>query len=122
MLPPFPFAIGRSVSTGRASGGPVDADGAYDTRAVYEAGMARGAEVVVPPRENAVPWEAEHPRTRALAGIAERGLPGWEAAAGYHRRSLAENAIYRFKQIFGDRLAPGSSRPRSRRSMRGSPP
>ena len=85
--------------------GQVDADGAYDTRAVYEAGMARGAEVVVPPRENAVPWEADHPRTRALADIAERGLPGWKAAAGYHRRSLAENAIYRFKQIFGDRLA-----------------
>jgi hypothetical protein len=85
--------------------GQVDADGAYDTRAVYEAGMARGAEVVVPPRENAAPWEADHPRTRALADIAERGLAEWKEATGYHRRSLAENAIYRFKQIFGDRLA-----------------
>lgn len=85
--------------------GQVDADGAYDTREVYEAGMARGAEVVVPPRENAVSWDENHPRTRALADIAERGMPAWQEATGYHRRSLAENAIYRFKQIFGDRLA-----------------
>jgi hypothetical protein len=84
--------------------GQVDADGAYDTRAVYAAGSARGATVVVPPRANAAPWEAEHPRTRALADIAEQGLAGWKTATSYHRRSLAENAIYRFKQIFGDRL------------------
>jgi hypothetical protein len=85
--------------------GQIDGDGAYDTREAYAAGMARGAEVVVPPRENAVPWEDGHPRTRALAGIAEQGLPGWKESSGYHRRSLAENAIYRFKQLFGDRLA-----------------
>lgn len=42
---------------------------------------------------------------RAVADIAERGLPAWKEATGYHRRSLAENAIYRFKQWFGDRLA-----------------
>ena len=85
--------------------GQVDADGAYDTREVYGAGMARGAEVVVPPRENAVPWEEDHPRTLALAAIAEQGLEGWKESTGYHRRSLAENAFYRFKQLFGDRLA-----------------
>jgi hypothetical protein len=85
--------------------GRVDGAGAYDTREVYEAGMARGAVVVVPPRENAVPWEAGHPRPQALADIAENGRAGWKESSGYHRRSLAENAIYRFKRIFGDRLA-----------------
>lgn len=85
--------------------GQVDADGAYDTRAVYAAGQARGAKVVVPPRANAAPWEPEHPRTRALAAIAEQGLAAWKDATGYHHRSLAENAIYRLKQLFGDRLA-----------------
>lgn len=83
----------------------VDGDGAYDTRGVYDAAMARGAKVAVPPRENAVPWEADHPRTQALAAIAAQGLPAWKQAVGYHRRSLAENGIYRFKQLFGDRLA-----------------
>lgn len=85
--------------------GQVDGDGAYDTREVYEAGMARGADVVVPPRENAVPWEAGHPRTRALAAITEQGVEGWKASSGYHRRSLAENAMYRLKQLFGGSVA-----------------
>jgi hypothetical protein len=83
----------------------VDGDGAYDTRGVYNAALERDATVAVPPRENAVPWEADHPRTQALATIAEQGLPAWKQAVGYHRRSLAENGIYRFKQLFGERLA-----------------
>ena len=85
--------------------GQVDADGAYDTRAVYATGQARGATVVVPPRANAVPGEPEHPRTQALADIAAPGLAAWQDATGDHRRSLAENAIYRCKQLFGERLA-----------------
>lgn len=83
----------------------VDADGAYDTRAVSAAAAAHGADLVVPPRENAVPWAADHPRTQALADIATHGLSAWKRARGYHHRSLAENAMYRFKQLFGDRLA-----------------
>lgn len=83
----------------------VDADGAYDTREVYAAAAARGADVVVPPRENAVPWAVDHPRTQALADLAAQGLSAWKRARGYHHRSLAENALYRFKQLFGDRLA-----------------
>ena len=83
----------------------IDADGAYDTREVYQAAADCGADLVVPPRANAVPWAADHPRTQALAAIAEQGLAGWKQATGYHHRSLAENAMYRFKQLFGDRLA-----------------
>jgi len=67
--------------------------------------MEREATVAVPPRENAVPWEADHPRTQALAAITEQGLSTWKQAVGYHRRSLAEHGIYRFKQRFGERLA-----------------
>jgi hypothetical protein len=83
----------------------VDGDGAYDTRSVYAAAGKRGAQVAAPPRDNAVPWEADHPRTQALAVIAAQGLPAGKQAVGHHRRSLAENALYRFKQRFGDRLA-----------------
>ena len=60
---------------------------------------------MVPPRESAVPWEEGHPRNRALEGIAQHGRKGWKKIAGYHRRSLAENAMHRLKQLFGDRLA-----------------
>lgn len=83
----------------------VDGDGAYDTRGVYAAAGKRGAPVAVPPRDNAVPWEANHPRTQALAAIAAQGLSAWKRTVGSHRRSLAENTIDRLKQRFGDRLA-----------------
>jgi len=52
--------------------------------------------VAVPPQENAVPWEADHPRTQALADIAARGLPEWKKSIGYHRRSLAGTGLLSF--------------------------
>lgn len=85
--------------------GRIDGDGAYDTREAYEAAKPRGARPAVPPRENAVGWEAGHPRTGALAEIAGKGLAEWKKSNGCHRRSIAENGMYRLKQRFGDRLA-----------------
>ena len=83
----------------------IDADGAYDTRAAYETARQRNARLIVPPRDNAVPWKKEHPRTQALAYIAEQGIKAWKKSTNYHQRSLAENAMYRLKQLLGDRLA-----------------
>lgn len=83
----------------------IDADGAYDTREAYDIAAQREARLVVPPRDNAVPWEPTHPRTHALADIAQKGEAQWKRDTGYHRRSLAENAMYRLKQLFGDTLA-----------------
>ena len=83
----------------------VDGDGAYDRRSVYDTALERGAKVAVPPRENAVPWEDHHPRTQAVVVITEKGWAEWKKGVGYHRRSLAENGIYRLKQLFGERLA-----------------
>ena len=34
----------------------------------------------------------------------EEGRKIWKKFAGYHRRSLAETAMYRFKTIFGEKL------------------
>lgn len=83
----------------------IDGDGAYDTRKAYAVAAAREAKLVVPPRENAVPWEEGHPRNAVLAEIAKEGMAGWKRSSGYHRRSIAENAMYRLKQLFGDHLA-----------------
>ncbi|MEN9756968.1 MAG: hypothetical protein RL755_1155 [Pseudomonadota bacterium] len=33
------------------------------------------------------------------------GLTWWKVATGYHKRSIAENTIYRLKQLFGASLA-----------------
>lgn len=86
----------------------ISADGAYDTGAVYEAARKRNARLIVPPRDNAVPWEEGHPRTQALAHIAEQGIKAWKKSTNYHQRSLAENAMYRLKQLLGDRLSSRS--------------
>lgn len=48
---------------------------------------------------------ADHPRTQALAASPRGACPNEKKSIGYHRRSLAENGIYRFKQMLGDRLA-----------------
>lgn len=83
----------------------IDADGAYDTAECYEVAQAAEATLVVPPRENAVQWEEGHPRTAALKQIEAIGMEEWKKASGYHKRSIAENAMYRIKQLFGDKLA-----------------
>jgi hypothetical protein len=83
----------------------IDGDGAYDTREAYAVAAQREAALVVPPRENAVAWEDDHPRTQALAEIAQKGRQPWKKDSGYHHRSLAENAMYRLKQLFGEAVA-----------------
>ena len=76
----------------------IDADGADDTREAYDIAAQREATLDVPPRENAVPWEAtHHPRTQALAAIPMKGLAPWKQDTGDHRRRLAENAMDRLK-------------------------
>jgi hypothetical protein len=59
----------------------------------------------MPPRENAVPWENGHPRNAVLEQVAQRGMAEWKEGSGYHRRNIAENTMYRLKQLFGDNLA-----------------
>lgn len=87
----------------------VSADGSYDSRACHEAIAQRQARAVIPPRENAQPWAPHpdgtmHPRTGLLARIAQVGRTQWKKDSGYHRRSLAETAIFRLKTLFGAQL------------------
>lgn len=81
----------------------VSADGAYDTEGCHRSIAERGARATIPPRDGAIPWGDDHPRDVILAAIAERGRDGWKDDSGYHRRSLAENMMYRLKQL-GERL------------------
>ena len=86
------------------------ADGAFDRDDVYTAVAARhpGAEVVVPPRSNAVPSDtaktAPTRRDRHLHLIAERGRLGRQKASGYSWRALVEADISRWKRVIGDGL------------------
>ena len=81
----------------------VSADGAYDTERCHRSIAERGAKATIPPRDGAVPWGDDHPRDAILQAIAERGRDGWKDDSHYHRRSLAENMMFRLKQL-GERL------------------
>jgi hypothetical protein len=81
----------------------VCADGAYDTRNCHRAIGARGARAAIPPKEGAVPWAGHHPRNAILEAIEAHGRAGWKEDCGYHRRSIAENMMYRLKQL-GERM------------------
>jgi hypothetical protein len=87
---------------------PIDTiggDGAYDTQVCYGAITARGAMPSIPPREGAVHWPSTTPggarRNEAIDAIAQGSRREWKQQSGYHRRSLAENAMYRFKTLTG---------------------
>jgi hypothetical protein len=83
----------------------VSADGAYDKRKCYDAIEERSAQANIPPREDAQYWEKEgetHARNQNLHRIEEIGRAQWKQESGYHRRSLSETMMFRFKVIFGN--------------------
>ena len=86
--------------------GRVYADGAYDARSCYKAIYAKGARAVIPPRKGSTVWAEEYLKDRnaSLRRVRERGVETWKKEAKYHRRSLAETAVFRFKALFSDRL------------------
>lgn len=85
--------------------GDAGGDGAYDTRGCYEAIARRGGRAVIPPRKNAAYWERGHPRNTAVAACRKQGRQTWKIDSGYHRRSLAETGVYRFKRLIGPCLS-----------------
>ncbi len=64
----------------------------------------------IPPRQGAAirppPGRKDAPPSRgeAVARIAEVGRDAWKAEVGYHRRSLAETAMLRYKTLIGPSL------------------
>ncbi len=86
----------------------IGGDGAYDTRAVYEASVSRKAALFVPPRRNGKPWKARTAgageRNETLRAIRYLGQRLWKRWSGYHRHSLAETAMSRLTRL-GKRLA-----------------
>jgi IS5 family transposase len=88
----------------------VSADGAYDQRKCYDTLNKQGAKAAIPPRKGAKIWrransKAERQlRDENLRRIRKVGRKEWKRESNYHRRSLAETQVFRFKTIFGDRL------------------
>jgi hypothetical protein len=86
-------------------------DGAYDDKSCYGWCEEHGAKGVFPPKRGAVIKQHGNSSNEPLArdeyvrDIRKHGRKGWKKKIGYHRRSLAETAMYRFKTILGDRLS-----------------
>jgi hypothetical protein len=87
----------------------VSADAAYDTgpvyRAAHEHSPRRAVRVLIPPGRSAQlnprPSTALKERNRNVRSIRALGRRAWHTHSGYSRRSLVENAVYRYKTIIG---------------------
>ena len=85
----------------------VGGDGAYDKWKSYEAIEAVGARPIVPPQKRAKIKRHGNcagpplPRDEAIRYIRRHGRAKWKRESGYHRRSLSEAGMYRFKEIIG---------------------
>ena len=90
----------------------VMADGACDAGAVYEAAKKKGdghrVRVLIPPIQGAQPSSNRSPgqweRNRNIRSVRKLGRREWYASSGYSRRSLVENAVFRYKSILGQRM------------------
>lgn len=91
-------------------------DGAYEAKNNYKLVAEFDASIIAPPQKNAVyHYDLKDGRIVDIPGHKERnkiiraikrlgGLAEWKNEVGYHRKSLVENAFYRWKTIFGDHL------------------
>ena len=80
------------------------ADGAYDTKACHSVLRKKRISPSIPPIRNAVYWEGGHPRNKSVEALKAGQLAAWKVSSGYHKRSLAETAMYRYKQLLAPRL------------------
>jgi hypothetical protein len=104
----YPDLIAKAPKSVKRSYG----DGAYDKENCYKASAEKGIDFIVPPQRNAVfkrdpPWIQD--RNKAILEIADLGGDEearklWKKLKGYHRRSLAETAMFRFKKLLGGNL------------------
>ena len=88
--------VDQSISQGSA-------DEAYDSKNCYNISEAKGIKLVVPPRKTAVIQKHGNcrgsPTTRDvhIRDIRKVGRKQWKKKNNYHRISISETAMYRFK-------------------------
>jgi hypothetical protein len=85
-------------------------DGAYDKSKVYHTLERERIQPIIPPQKNARIRRHGNckgratARDKALRYIREHGRKKWKRVHGYHKRSIAETTMFRFKTILGDKL------------------
>ncbi len=83
----------------------VSADGEYDIKYCYQLLKQKQAIASSPPRKNAGYWEDGHIRNKTVDALKASNLSEWKRESGYHKRSLSETAMYRYKTLIGNRLS-----------------
>ena len=101
---------GRLLKDFRGNMRSFTVDGGYNERGVYASvgkHSPKGS-IIIPPRVNAQKYPAAtgaiKQRNKHIKAIAAKGVYRWRRESGYYRQSVAENSIYRYKQIIGPRL------------------
>jgi hypothetical protein len=88
----------------------VTGDGAYDDKKCFAWAEANQVKAVFPPKKGAKIHQhgnsKNKPKMRDILvrGIRKLGRKDWKKRVKYHRRSIAETAMYRFKALLGGRL------------------
>lgn len=86
----------------------ITGDGAYDSHNSYAVALEHGAKPCFPPRVNArrhkATDEAWRLRNHVVSHMYYHGLADWKKKNNYHRRSLAEVMMFRFKQLLGTNI------------------
>ena len=85
-------------------------DGGYDKTKVYDVLEKKKIKSIIPPQKNARIGKHGNcrghtkPRDRAIRYIRLHGRKKWKKVFGYHKRSIAETTMFRYKTILGDKL------------------
>jgi len=82
------------------------ADGAYDTRYCHDVLLRKKIRPLIPPRSGAQYWpDKYHERNHAVANQHLSGSNSVKKKVSYHRRSVAETAMFRIKTLLGGHLS-----------------
>ncbi len=107
--------VGALLDQANGKIGKFAGDGAYDKEKVYKELENRKIKPIIPPRRGAKLKKHGNskgeplPRDQNIRDIRKLGRKKWKIATNYHRRSIAETTMYRFKCIFGDHLSSRTS-------------
>ena len=87
-------------------------DGAYDDIKNFQLLSQKGIKTTIPTRRGSkikqhgnVKYVPPNPRDQITREIRLLGRKKWKEKNGYHRRSIAETAMFRYKQILGGTLS-----------------
>jgi len=88
----------------------VTGDGAYDDKKCFAWAEKNKIRAVFPPKKGARIHQHGNSKSKPkmrdilVRGIRKLGRSTWKRKVKYHRRSIAETAMFRFKTLLGDRL------------------